>query len=109
MAAVRGLLAIIVLAALFIACVKTDRVAQSPLQQAARRLRPGMSFKEAMTAMDLGPDIGLPSLMGSLRHTLSTWHDEARNEKLTLDFETPLRRTGRRTARLIKWKVDPLQ
>jgi hypothetical protein len=69
-----------------------------------------MSIKEAMAAMELGPDLGRAgSLSGSLRHTITTWCDEARHEKLTLEFETPLRRTGRRTERLIEWKVEPLQ
>jgi hypothetical protein len=101
------LLGIAALAVLFIAFIRSDRAQEtpeSPFRQAARRLRIGMTSEEANAAINLGEIAGAS---GSLRYWDQFWFDEARDEVLSLHFETRgSLLAGTTIDRLTNWRVE---
>ncbi|HXY33438.1 MAG TPA: hypothetical protein VEI07_04375 [Planctomycetaceae bacterium] len=99
------LLGIAAFAILFVICLGDSRLVESPLRQAAHRLKTGMSWQEANVVTR---ELGVPSgLMGSLGHTLCTWIDEERGEQLRLHFKKE-GKPSRSNAidRLTEWSVE---
>jgi hypothetical protein len=102
--AVPQCLGIMVLAALFIAGIGGNPLAESPLRIAEQRLKTGMSFSESCDAMK----IGWPQTGGStLTNRVEFWIDDARGEALRLHFDLIWdQHAGQFRDHLSGWNVD---